>query len=109
MSNRPTVVQCPDNQDQLAHCVDYHTDGWVDQIRDPQTDGIVVFQGNVLERADRHQEADCTDDCCGYPDKLYHNKENNQPDAREDKGDDVYAPKDSWEFRPLPIGIRRIR
>lgn len=46
----------------MADSVDNDTSCRIDQIGDPQSDRVVIFECDVLESADGHKEADDADD-----------------------------------------------
>lgn len=44
VSNNPTVIECPDYEDELRYCVDDDDDERVDEVGDEQSHRVLVVQ-----------------------------------------------------------------
>ena len=63
VSDGPSIIQCPDDQNKLADNVDQEARGREDQVGDEQSDRLCVLEpGKVLEGSDRDEEADTPND-----------------------------------------------
>jgi hypothetical protein len=62
VSNGPSVIQCPDDQNKLADDIDQEARGREKQVGDEQPDRFRVLEsGKVLEGRDGDEEADTPD------------------------------------------------
>lgn len=58
ISDDPSVVECPHDQDQLRDKVDDHTDQWEDEVGDEKTGSVGVRHAGVsVESRDSDEEA----------------------------------------------------
>ncbi|KAJ9110702.1 hypothetical protein QFC19_001531 [Naganishia cerealis] len=71
MPNSPTVVQSPDDENQLTDSVNNDTRSRVDQVGNPESDRVIIFEtGDILECTDCNETAHHAYDERTYADKL---------------------------------------
>lgn len=71
ITDRPSVVECTEDEDKLGDDVDCCTDDWPEDVYDPECDGFqVVEASDAFECGDCNEEAQSEDDEAGYPQEL---------------------------------------
>lgn len=59
VTNRPSVLECPEDKDQLGDDVDDCADEGPEDVDNPKAERVVVFEASeLLEGGDRNEESD---------------------------------------------------
>jgi hypothetical protein len=71
VTNWPSVLECSEHEDQLRDDVNERADEGPENVDNPKTDGVVVFEtSELLEGGDRDEESDTPDEETCYPEEL---------------------------------------
>ena len=80
VSNGPSIIQCPDDQNKLADDVDQEARGREDQVGDEQSDRLCILEpSKVLEGSDGDKEADTPNDEGGQTKELQYTDKESGP------------------------------
>ena len=104
VTNGPSVLKCPEHEDQLRDDIDESANERPEDVNDPKTDGLVVFEASeLLEGGDCNEERDTPNSKAGNPEELEGPSVQAKPLAY------YGVPIVKEESRLLRIGSRRSR
>ena len=68
ITNRPSVIECTEDEDKLRDDVDCGADDGPEDVHDPEGDGFQVVKAcDTFECGNRNEEAHSKDNKAGYP------------------------------------------